>query len=253
MPLTGKVAVVTGAGSGIGRATCVRFLRDGVRVALVGRREDRLHETLAAAKDEGITTDALVRPCDVADDEEASRLVEDTIESFGGVDILVNNAGIARFGPLEHTGAAEFDAMVGAHLRGPVTLIRAALPSLRKRSGNVVNVSSVGGTLSTPNRSLYGATKAGLNHLSRSLAIELAPTVRVNAVLPGPVDTPMYEDLGLDEERTRALRADMMRLTPAGRFGTCDEVANWVCRIADNDESGWVTGALISIDGGRTA
>ncbi|MYV89746.1 SDR family oxidoreductase, partial [Streptomyces sp. SID1034] len=136
---------------------------------------------------------------------------------------------------------------------GPVHLIRAALPELRERQGAVVNVSSVGGALAMPGRSLYGATKAALNSLTRSLARELAPRVRVNAILPGPVDTPMYGDLGLDERATRDLVADMVEATPLGRFGTPDDIAGWVCNLLDPEASGWVTGALVAIDGGRSA
>ncbi|WP_437436759.1 SDR family NAD(P)-dependent oxidoreductase [Salinispora arenicola] len=111
-------------------------------------------------------------------------------------------------------------AHVDVHVKGPVHLLRACLPELRARRGSVVNVTSVGGALATPHRSFYGASKAAINHLTRSLAIELAPEVRVNAVLPGPVDTPIYDDLGLSDEATGKLREDLMARTPMGRFGS---------------------------------
>lgn len=104
-----------------------------------------------------------------------------------------------------------------------------------------------------PGRSFYGASKAALNSLTRSLARELAPDVRVNAVLPGPVDTPMWSDLGLDPEQAASLRSSLLAATPMGRFGRPDEVARWVCGLLDPELSGWITGALIAVDGGRTS
>jgi NAD(P)-dependent dehydrogenase (short-subunit alcohol dehydrogenase family) len=142
--------------------------------------------------------------------------------------------------------------MFDLHVRGPVQLIQWCLPSLRQRSGSIVNVTSVAGDLAAPNRSFYGATKAAMNHMTRSLAIELAPAVRVNAILPGPVDTPIYDRVGMSPETMRRFRADLEAMTPMGRFGQPDEVAGWVCRLLD-DDAAWVTGVLLPIDGGRCA
>ncbi|MFE9119894.1 SDR family NAD(P)-dependent oxidoreductase [Streptomyces sp. NPDC007172] len=249
MSLHGKSMVVTGAGTGIGRAVARRLLAAGASVTLVGRRAEALRE---AADTEGGER-ALVHPADISDEQGARSAAEAAVERFGAVDGLVNNAGLARFAPIEKADLSDLEAMLGVNLFGPVHLIRAALPELRARQGAVVNVSSVGGALAMPNRALYGATKAALNSLTRSLARELAPLVRVNAILPGPVDTPMYGDLGLDEGATRDLVADMVEATPLGRFGTPDDIAGWVCNLLDPEASGWVTGALVAIDGGRSA
>jgi NAD(P)-dependent dehydrogenase (short-subunit alcohol dehydrogenase family) len=254
MGLIGQTVLVTGAGTGIGRATALRLLDSGANVVLVGRREATLTEVAKQAEanpPDGPAT--LIAVADVGDAGAIDRVVACALTRFGGIDGLVNNAGVARFGPVADASSSDLDAMVDAHLRGPVHLIRACLPTLRERWGCIVNVSSVGGSLAMPNRSLYGATKAALNSLTRSLARELAPQVRVNAVLPGPVETPIYDDLGLNPQETRALRDTLLEATPMGRFGHPGEVAAWVCTLLDPDISGWVTGTLLPVDGGRTA
>jgi NAD(P)-dependent dehydrogenase (short-subunit alcohol dehydrogenase family) len=249
MSLDGKTFLVTGAGSGIGRAVARRLLDSGARVTLVGRRVAPLKETA------GPYTDAyvLAHPADIGRPGDADGAVRAALDRFGTLDGLVNNAGLARFGPLAEADPHDLDAMLGVNLLGPAHLIRAALPALRAGSGSVVNVTSVGGALAMPNRAMYGASKAALNSLTRSLARELAPLVRVNAVLPGPVDTPMYDDLGLTPEKVGNLRKDMVESTPLGRFGKPEEIAAWVCHLLDPEVSAWVTGALIPVDGGRTS
>ncbi|MYW03141.1 SDR family oxidoreductase [Streptomyces sp. SID3343] len=254
MALAGKVVLITGAGSGIGSAIAAGAAAAGASVALVGRRADALEATAALVRRiAGEHTRIAVLPGDMRTGAEAERVTAAAIDRLGRIDGLVNNAGVARFAPLESATSEDLDAMLDTHVRGPVALIRACLPSLRTHRGSVVNVSSVGGTLAMPGRSLYGASKAALNSLTRSLARELAPAVRVNAVLPGPVETPMYDDLGLDAHATAALRANLLAGTPMGRFGTPDEVAHWVCTLLDDERSAWVTGVLMPVDGGRTA
>lgn len=190
---------------------------------------------------------------DVSAPGAAERIVAAATEAFGRLDAVVNNAGLARFGELETTDPAQFDAMLAVNVRAPAELIRCALPQLRAHRGSVVNISSVGGALSMPGRAFYGASKAALNSLTRSLARELAPDVRVNAVMPGPVDTPMWHETGLDGAGTEHLRVGLLASTPMGRFGQDTEIGRWVSLLIDPEVSGWVTGALIPVDGGRTA
>jgi NAD(P)-dependent dehydrogenase (short-subunit alcohol dehydrogenase family) len=251
MSLTDKTILITGAGSGIGAATAVRAATEGARVALVGRRSGALAETADAIRRQG-GRPALVVAADLTEPSEVDVAASTVLDEFGGLDGLVNNAGIGRFAPIADAEAKDLQYMFDLHVRGPVQLIQWCLPSLRARSGSIVNVSSVAGDLAAPNRSFYGATKAAMNHLTRSLAIELAPKVRVNAILPGPVDTPIYDRVGMSPETMRKFRADLEAMTPLGRFGRPDEVAGWVCRLLDDDAS-WVTGVLLPIDGGRCA
>ncbi|MER7004775.1 SDR family oxidoreductase [Dactylosporangium sp. NPDC000555] len=243
------IVAVTGAGSGIGRAVAERLLSSGDTVVAVGRRAALLDTLAAAAPADGAVVPV---PMDITDPAAPERLRTLVAERFGRLDGLVNCAGLARFAPLESARLDDLDRMLAVNLRAPAALIQALLPALVEGRGSVVNVTSVGGVLAMPGRSFYGATKAAINSLTRSLARELAPRVRVNAIVPGPVDTPMYDDLGLAPAQTRALRDGLLDSTPMARFGRPDEVARWVQTLLDRDMSGWVTGALIAVDGGRS-
>ncbi|MGW1893541.1 SDR family NAD(P)-dependent oxidoreductase [Streptomyces sp. NPDC002004] len=248
MTLAGQSVVVTGAATGIGRGITECLLKSGASVTIVGRREQPLQE-LADLYGNAVAVVAR----DICAPGAAEQIVEAATDSFGRLDAVVNNAGLARFGRLEAIDPAQFDAMFAANVRAPAELIRCALPQLRANRGSAVNISSVGGALSMPGRAFYGATKAALNSLTRSLARELAPDVRVNAILPGPVDTPMWNETGLDGADTQQLRVGLLSSTPMGRFGDPTEIGGWVCTLLDPELSGWVTGALIPVDGGRTA
>ncbi|MET9763709.1 SDR family oxidoreductase [Streptomyces sp. NPDC006372] len=248
MTLDGKSVVVTGAATGIGRGIAECVLKAGARVTIVGRREEPLRD-LAERYGSAVAVVAQ----DVAAPGAAERIVAVATDAFGRLDAVVNNAGLARFGRLDAIDPALFEAMFAVNVRAPAELIRCALPQLRSHCGSVVNISSVGGALSMPGRAFYGATKAALNSLTRSLARELAPDVRVNAIMPGPVDTPMWNETGLDEADTQHMRVDLLASTPMGRFGDGTEIGRWVCSLLDPELSGWVTGALIPVDGGRTA
>ncbi|GIJ24438.1 SDR family NAD(P)-dependent oxidoreductase [Micromonospora lutea] len=248
MTLDGRSVVVTGAATGIGLGITECLVKSGANVTVVGRRE----QPLRALADRYPFAVAVVA-ADVCAPGTADRIVTAATETFGGLDAVVNNAGLARFGPIDTLDPGHLDEMFAVNVRAPADLIRCALPLLRASRGSVVNVSSVGGVLSMPGRAYYGATKAALNSLTRSLARELAPDVRVNAILPGPVDTPMWTDAGLDDAGIERLRTNLTAATPMGRFGDPAEIGQWVCTLLDPAVSGWVTGALIPVDGGRTA
>ncbi|WP_369201224.1 SDR family NAD(P)-dependent oxidoreductase [Streptomyces sp. PU-14G] len=248
MSIESLSVVVTGAGTGIGRSIALRAARSRARVIAVGRRPEPLKE-LAAKEPDAIEPLAV----DVTDPAAPERIVSAALDRFGRLDAVVNNAGAARFGRLADTDVCELDAMLDVNVRAPAALIRAALPHLDAARGSVVNVTSVAGALAMPGRAYYGASKAALNSLTRSLARELAPAVRVNAVLPGPVDTPLWQGVGMSAGEQQALRDGLLADTPMGRFGEGDEIAGWVCCLIDPDLSGWVTGALLPVDGGRTA
>jgi NAD(P)-dependent dehydrogenase (short-subunit alcohol dehydrogenase family) len=251
MSLAGKKLVITGAGSGIGAAVAELAATQGAQVALLGRRASALEQVADVIRRAGAAR-VLVVPADLTEPGEVDKAATTVLERLDGLDGLVNNAGIGLFGPISDAEVKDLQYMFDLHVRGPVQLIQRCLPSLRAHGGSIVNVTSVSGDLAAPTRSFYGATKAAINHLTRSLAIELAPVVRVNAVVPGPVDTPIYDRVEMTPEQMRQFRADLTSLTPIGRFGRPEEVATWVCHLLD-ESAAWVTGALIRVDGGRGA
>ncbi|MGJ7907802.1 SDR family NAD(P)-dependent oxidoreductase [Actinopolyspora sp. H202] len=245
-PWSGQRVVVTGGGSGIGEATVLKAVELGAEVLAVGRDTDSLARVAERAAPRVHT-----HACDVTAWGAAATITSVACERLGGIDAVVNNAGHARFAPLEHAGPDEFERMLATNVVAASELIRASLPELRSNRGSVVNVSSVGGVLAMPGRAHYGASKAALNSLTRSLATELSPDVRVNAVLPGPVDTKLWEEAASDD--VGALRERIIAGTPMGRFGEPGEVATWICHLLDPTGAAWVTGSLIAVDGGRTA
>ena len=241
------VAIVTGAGSGLGRALATSLGRNGWRLLLVGRRPERLAGTAATLPDGHARTVAV----DVGAAGAAERIVDEALEGFGRIDALVNNAGVARFAPLGEFDVKDVELMVYTNFVGPLALIHHAVPELARNRGAVVNVGSIGGLLALPGRAAYGAVKAALHHLTRSLARELAPDVRVNTVAPGAIDTEMYDELGWDADQVAELRAEMVRTTPLGRMGTPDDVVPWIEMLLGR-AGAWMTGACVVVDGGRS-
>jgi NAD(P)-dependent dehydrogenase (short-subunit alcohol dehydrogenase family) len=248
-PLADRIALVTGASSGIGRATAIKLAGDGARVALVARNEQKLAEVAARIRATG--GEALVEVADLTDDQQAARTIGAAVEHFGGLDILVNAAGILASGTIEDTTLAAWDQMMRINLRSVFHLMNLAVPHLASRRGNIVNVSSVTGLRSFPGVLAYCVSKAGLDQLTRCAALELAARgVRVNAVNPGVVVTEVHRRGGMDEE-AYARFLDHSRTThPLGRVGRPEEVAELIAFLA-SDWAAWVTGATYSIDGGR--
>jgi NAD(P)-dependent dehydrogenase (short-subunit alcohol dehydrogenase family) len=247
-----STVVVTGAGSGLGYALARRLAGQGWRLTLVGRREERLARTRAACVAAGAAPgECIMLPVDITEPGAAQLVVAEALHVFGRIDALVNNAGLARFGPIERADLADFERMLQTNLVAPAALIKYAAPALRRTQGMVVNVGSIGGVLSVPGRAFYGASKAALHHLTRSLARELAPDIRVNAVVPGAIDTEMYDHLALAPSEVEALRADLIRTTPLGRMGKLEEVVAWI-ELLLGPAGQWMTGSLLVVDGGRS-
>jgi NAD(P)-dependent dehydrogenase (short-subunit alcohol dehydrogenase family) len=248
--LEGKAIVITGAGSGIGKAAALEAACRGARLVLVGRRAGPLADVAENCRRLG--GEAAFFEADVAHAEMHGRIVDVALRNFGRLDGLVNSAGIARFSTLQNCRDDDVRLMFEVNFLAPLRLIREASAALRAAHGSVVNISSIGGVVATPRRAPYGAIKAALNHLTRSLARELAPEVRVNAVLPGPIVTPMWDDLGIGMAEMEDLTSEMIQTTPAGRLGRPEDVASWICELL-GDRGGWTTGTLLVIDGGRSS
>jgi 3-oxoacyl-[acyl-carrier protein] reductase len=244
MPLLdGRTAVVTGGAQGIGFAIAERYVAEGARVVLGDLDLDATES--AAEKLGGRDVAAAVR-CDVTNADEVEALIASAVDTFGGLDVMVNNAGITRDATMRKMTEEQFDQVISVHLKGTWNGTRKAADVMREnKRGAIVNISSISGVRPAPGIGFYGVTKAALIHLTEELAIELAPTVRVNAVAPGVVKTRFAT--ALYEGREEAVAATY----PLGRLGIPEDVAGAVAFLCSRDAS-WITGQTIVIDGGIT-
>ncbi|HSD48129.1 MAG TPA: glucose 1-dehydrogenase [Pyrinomonadaceae bacterium] len=246
----GKVALVTGATSGIGQACAIAFATAGAKVACVGRRENALQEVSGRIR--ALDSEALAIKADLSSTAEAERVVNQTVTTFGGIDVVVNAAGHISSGTIENTSLEAWDEMMNVNVRAAFQLMQKALPSLIERRGNIVNVSSVTGLRAFPGVLAYCVSKAALDQLTRCASLELAAKgVRVNAVNPGVVVTEIHKRGGMSEEAYAAFLEHSKTTHPLGRTGRPEEIAALVLFLA-SDEASWVTGATYSIDGGRS-
>ncbi len=242
------VAIVTGAGSGIGAATARLLAERGMIVALVGRREEKLAEVARAIKDTG--GEAAGFPADLALANAPGEIVERVLSRFGRIDILINDAAGLVAKPFDQFTIAEFDEQVATNVRSVFFLIQAALPALRRSpSPAIVNLSSSVGSWVRVENALYSMTKAAIEHLTRCLAAELASDgIRVNAIAPGPCATPILATLGDDLDK---VHEELTSTVPLGRMGEPEELAWWIAQLVD-PHAAWVTGTVIPVDGGQT-
>jgi NAD(P)-dependent dehydrogenase (short-subunit alcohol dehydrogenase family) len=245
--LTNRVAIVTGASSGIGRATAAAFSDAGAAVVLAARDENRLRKVAQESKGK-----TLVVRTDVTQKGDCERLVETTMREFRKLDVLVNAAGVIKTGNIENTTLEDWDAMFNINVRSVFYLMQLAVPHLIKSRGNIVNVSSVNGLRSFPGVLAYCSSKAALDHLTRCTSLELASKgVRVNSVNPGVVRTELHRRGGMDEESyAKFIEHSSQNTHPLGRIGKPEEVADLILFLA-SDRAAWVSGANYSIDGGR--
>lgn len=248
--LAGKVAIVTGGSRGIGLAVATRLVTEGAQVVVTGRRAESLQAAVdslrATAESFGSSTAALGVAGNADDGAHVDDTVDQAVTMFGGVDILVNNVGTnPAYGPLLETPPHAARKIFDVNVLGTLVWIKAASPQLTERRGAIVNVGSVAGLRPAGNIGMYGASKAALGHLTGQLAVELAPAVRVNAVLPGVVRTRFAGALfeGKEEE--------VVGRYPLGRLGEPADVAAAVAFLASGDAS-WITGQLLVVDGGLT-
>jgi len=246
--LNGRRALVTGASSGMGREIAIEMARAGARVAAVGRDDARL----GAVVDEitGGGGEALAIRADLTEPGAPARVVERAVEHLGGLDVLANVAGIMELGPLEEVDAESLDRQYATNVRAPYELTRVALPHLRESGGAIVFISSMAALAAFPESAAYTATKGAIDAMARQLAVELAPSgVRVNAIAPGEIDTPMNTDFYAENP---GFVEEMKAFTPAGRLGTAADIAPAAVFLA-SDAARFVYGVSLPVDGGVVA
>jgi NAD(P)-dependent dehydrogenase (short-subunit alcohol dehydrogenase family) len=250
MSFSGKRVLITGSSRGIGQAAALAFHGLGAKVAINGRTASSIASSIAALGGGKRLIPALGDIATVRGCEEA---VHSAVEGLGGLDVLVNSAGIADAKPLLDCDEEMWDQILNVNLRGTFFCIRAAYPYLKASRGNVINVASDAGLIGEKNLSVYCASKGGVVNVTRALALELAPHVRVNCVCPGYVDTDMVRRDMIEKAVDPALaEANVMSYAPLNRMARREEVGKAIAYLA-SDDAGFITGAALAIDGGSTA
>jgi len=247
--LKNKIALITGAGTGIGRAIALALAREGAEIALVGRREEPLE---AVAKEAGGSP--LVLAADVSRQGEIDRILAETTTRLGGLNVLVNNAGILHIGTAEQITEEQWDETFGINVRGLWLLSRAVLPYMRKAGGgSIINVASVLGINGARNRASYAPSKGATILLTKCMAIDHGhEKIRVNAICPSFVETDLTAEVMRKAADADAVRRERISVHPAGRLGQPEDIAGMAVYLA-SDESAWVTGAALAVDGGYLA
>jgi NAD(P)-dependent dehydrogenase (short-subunit alcohol dehydrogenase family) len=247
--LTNKIAVITGAGTGIGRAIALSFTREGAKVALVGRRKDLLK---AVAEEAGGST--LVLAGDVSQRRDIDRILAETAAHFGGVNVLVNNAGILHIGTAEEITEEQWDETFNINVRGLWLLSRSVLPHMRKAGGgSIINVASVLGINGARKRAAYAPSKGAVVLLTKCMAVDYGhENIRVNALCPSFVETDLTAEVIRKAPDPKAVRAERISVHPLGRLGQPGDMAGLAVFLA-SDESSWMTGATLPVDGGYLA
>lgn len=252
MQFNHKVAVITGAGAGIGRAAAVALARKGARVAVADLDPRGGEETAALIKKNG--GEAVFVRVDVSDAGNVKKMVEDVVKIFGGVDILVNNAGIHYQGDVVETPEEVWDRVMAVNLKGVYLCSHYTVPVMLKRGGGViVNVASEAGLVGISGQAAYNVSKAGVISLTKSMAVDFAARgIRVNAVSPGTTETPLVLKILEEAENPQEVRAGLEGCRPLNRLGRPEEIAAAIVAMA-SEELGYATGSVLTIDGGYTA
>jgi NAD(P)-dependent dehydrogenase (short-subunit alcohol dehydrogenase family) len=250
--LAGKSAVITGGGTGIGQAIALAFAREGAQVAVAGRRKEKLDETLHLLQQAGCS--ALALECDVTKAADTQRVVKSAEDAFGKVNVLVNNAGALSVSTVENITEEDWDRVMATNVKGPFLMSRAALPAMRRAGGgSIINVGSVLGIVAIRDRAAYCASKGGVSMLTKAMALDHAQdNIRVNCVCPSIVESDMTRNLFAETEAGQQARESRLASIPLGRFGKPADIAGLTVFLA-SEESSWMTGTVIPVDGGVTA
>ncbi|EGR2607971.1 SDR family NAD(P)-dependent oxidoreductase [Vibrio alginolyticus] len=239
-----KVVIITGGSNGIGKTAALEFANLGAHVLITGRRAQALSEV--ASLHQNIETIV----ADSEDQASAQLIVDAAIEKWGRIDVLVNNAGAGANATLDEISAERIEQMFAINVVATSLLTKAALPYLKRSQGNIINISSTIGHMPAANLSHYGASKAAVEYLTKSWALELAPNIRVNAVAPGPTYSGALTGMmGLSKEQAEAVEKQEASMIPMGRRGNPEDISRWIVKLAE-PESAWVTGQVIGADGG---
>jgi NAD(P)-dependent dehydrogenase (short-subunit alcohol dehydrogenase family) len=250
--LQGKKAIVTGGGTGIGRAIALALGRAGAKVAVLGRRRDVLREVAEQIKQAG--GEAVAVTCDVSSDKAVRAAIGTADEVFEGLNVLVNNAGALSVSTVESIAEDDWDRVIDTNLKGPFLMSRAVLPAFHKAGGgSIINVSSVLGLVGMKDRAAYCASKGGLVLLTKAMALDHAhQNVRVNCICPAIIETELVKGLFEDSEQGRQAKRARVATLPLGRFGRPEDIGDLAVFLA-SEESSWMTGTAIPVDGGLTA
>jgi len=247
--LEGKIGIVTGAGSGIGRACAIALAKEGAQVALIGRRKELLEQV---AHDIGDLACAI--SADLAQTSEIQRLVDETVRRFGGLNFLLNNAGILQVGNVEQITEEQWDRVFNVNVRSVWLLSRAVLPHMRKAGGgSIINIASTLGIVGARNRAVYAPSKGAVILLTKSMAIDHGhENIRVNAICPSFVETELTSAILSKSNDPDAVRRERTAAHPIGRLGQPEDITGLAVYLA-SDESSWTTGAVLPVDGGYLA
>ncbi len=250
--LAGQTALITGGGSGMGKAIALAFSREGAAVAVAGRGIDKLKEVVGQIEKQG--GQALAVACDVTQSKDTGRAVRETVARFGRLDVLVNNAGALHVSTVETIPEEDWDRIMLVNVKGPFLMSRAALPELRKAGGgSIINIGSILGLIAMKGRAAYATSKGGVTQLTKAMAMDHAhEKIRVNCICPSLVETELIRDLFGSGSEGEAARRSRVAQIPLGRIGRPEDVADMAVFLASK-ESSWVTGVAIPLDGGLSA